>query len=136
MATITEADTRLADARSEQLLRRTPTASAAFYDKERGRVVVRLSTGLELMFAPSDAQGLERAGPADLETIEISPTGLGLHFPTIDADLYLPGLLAGLFGSESWMAERSGEKGKVRDEKAAARESATDGGPPKKAAAL
>ena len=24
--------------------------------------------------------------------IEISPSGLGLHFPAIDADIYLPGL--------------------------------------------
>ena len=44
-------------------------------------------------------EGLNHARPAELAEIEISPTGLGLHFPTLDADLYIPSLLAGVFGS-------------------------------------
>jgi hypothetical protein len=39
-----------------------------------------------------------------LSKIEISPSGLGLHFPAIDADLYLPALLDGFLGSRRWMA--------------------------------
>jgi hypothetical protein len=38
--------------------------------------------------------------------IEVSPLGLGLYLPKIDADLYLPPLLQGLLGSRDWMAER------------------------------
>jgi hypothetical protein len=30
---------------------------------------------------------LEAAKPADLDVIEISPSGLGLHFSKLDADL-------------------------------------------------
>jgi len=84
--------------------KRGPTALAAQYDRRTGRVLVRLSTGLDLGFAPRDVQGLEKARPADLASIEISPSGLGLHFPSLDADLYLPALLEGFRGSKKWMA--------------------------------
>ncbi len=100
---ITEDDVRQAEARMEARRQRTPAATAAHYDRGRGRVVIRLSTGLEVMFAPNDAQGLAGAKPDQLNPIEISPTGLGLHFPKLDADVYLPGLLEGLRGSKSWM---------------------------------
>jgi Protein of unknown function (DUF2442) len=103
---ITDEDLRRAEAEMDRLVQAGPMAIEARYDRGRGRVVVRLSTGLELAFAPRDAQGLERATAADLETVEISPSGLGLHFPKLDADLYLPALLEGRFGSEEWMAAR------------------------------
>ena len=73
--------------------------------------VVELSNGVELAFRPSDAQGLEKATPAELAEIEISPAGLGLHFPKLDADFYVPGLLAGQLGSKAWMAARLGREG-------------------------
>jgi hypothetical protein len=47
---------------------------------------------------------LEKATPAQLEPIEISPSGFGIHFPKLDADLYLPALLEGFLGSRKWMA--------------------------------
>ncbi|HET7879913.1 MAG TPA: DUF2442 domain-containing protein [Acetobacteraceae bacterium] len=83
----------------------TATAVAARYDRRIGRVVIQLSSGLEVAFSPRDAQGLESAKPSDLNVVEVSPSGLGLHFPKIDADLYLPTLLRGLLGSREWMAE-------------------------------
>lgn len=63
-----------------------------------------------------DAQGLEEARSAQLADIEISPSGLGLHFPQLDADLYLPALLHGLLGSRQWMAQAmtSGKSTKSR----------------------
>jgi hypothetical protein len=88
-----------------------PTAVGARYDRRLGRVFVSLSTGLDLAFPPRNVQGLEEAKPADLSVIEISPSGLGLHFPKIDADLCLPPLLAGFFGSKRWMASRLGRLG-------------------------
>jgi hypothetical protein len=46
-----------------------------------------------------------------LDPIEISPSGFGIHFPKLDADLYLPALLEGLLGSRAWMAARLGARG-------------------------
>ena len=87
-----------ANERARHRLARTPTITAARYDKRMGRLVIDLSSGLSLTFRPQDAQGFEKAKPAQLTKIEISPSGLGLHFPAIDADVYLPGLLAARLG--------------------------------------
>jgi hypothetical protein len=70
-----------------------PAAVAARYDRARARVVIELSTGYEVAFAPRRAQGLEHAKPCDLGVIEISPSGFGLHFPKLDGDMWLPALL-------------------------------------------
>jgi len=99
-------------------------------------VVIELSTGYEVAFPPRGAQGLERAKPADLDVIEISPSGFGLHFPKLDADLWLPALLEGVFGSRRWMAALLGARGGRAKSKAkarAARVNGKRGGRPRKA---
>ena len=117
---------------------KTPTAPAARYDRRIGRLVIDLSTGLSIAFKPHDAQGLETAKPEQLTKIEISPSGLGLHFPAIDADIYLPGLLEGFLGSRSWMAAQLGKAGgsaTSRAKTAAVRANGKLGGRPRKARA-
>jgi hypothetical protein len=84
-----------ANKRAKARLSKTPTATSAHYDRPTGQLVIDLSSHLSIMFRPQDAQGLERAKPEQLSKIEISPSGLGLHFPAIDADIYLPTLLEG-----------------------------------------
>lgn len=128
-----------ANARATARLSTCPTAVTARYDRRIGRVVVVLSSGLEIAFKPHDAQGLESARPAQLAGIEISPSGLGLHFPELDADLYLPALLEGFLGSRQWMASAMGKAGgqKTTDPKAAAaRANGRLGGRPRKTRAL
>jgi len=112
-----------------------PAAVAARYDAARDRVVIALSTGDELAFAPRRAQGLETAKPSDLDVIEISPSGFGLHFPKLDADVWLPSLLDGVFGSRRWIAARlgaSGGKAKSKAKARAARANGKLGGRPRK----
>jgi hypothetical protein len=126
-----------ADARAARRRALGPTAVAARYDRRSGRVVVGLSSGIDVMFSPQNAQGLEGAKPAQLGTIEISPSGLGLHFPKLDADLYLPALLDGWLGSKRWTAARMGERGgRARSEakRNASRENGKLGGRPRKLA--
>lgn len=94
-----------------QALRQHGHAIAARYDRRRARVVVSLNTGVELAFPPVLAEGLADASPGDLAKIEITPSGLGLHWPKLDADLYVPGLLAGAFGGKHWMATQLGAAG-------------------------
>jgi len=96
-----------ANERAAARLGRTATVAAAHYDRRTGRVVIDLSSGLSIAFKPQDAQGFEHAKPEQLRKIEISPSGLGLHFPVIDADIYLPALLDGFLGSRRWMAAGS-----------------------------
>lgn len=124
-----------ANARAAQRLATNPTAVTARYDRRVGRIVIALSSGLEIAFRPHDAQGLERARPAQLAEIEISPSGLGLHFPKLDADLYLPALLEGFLGSRRWMASamgKAGGKAATEQKISAARANGLLGGRPRK----
>ena len=112
-----------------------PRAVSACYDRENGRVVIRLSSNLDLSFSPNDAQGLEKATPSQLDQIEISPSGLGIHFPKLDADLYLPAILQGFLGSRKWMASRLGQAGgesRSAAKRAASRANGKLGGRPRR----
>jgi hypothetical protein len=117
----------LATKRAEHRRANEPAAVAARYDRGRDRVIIELSTGYEVAFAPRRAQGLERAKRSDLAAIEISPSGFGLHFPKLDADLWLPALLEGVFGSRRWMAARLGARGGKARSKAKARAARANG---------
>lgn len=105
MAELTREQWEAAKARGDERLR-GPRAVSARYDAGRGRVIVRLTTGIEIGFAPHDAEGLQHATRDDLAVIEVDALGLGVHFPRLDADFYVPALLEGVLGSERWMAAR------------------------------
>lgn len=112
-----------------------PRAKSARYDRRLGRVIVRLDNEIDLTFPPRLAEGLEAATPSDLGTIEISPSGLGLHWPRLDADLYLPALIEGVFGSRRWMAAmmgRTGGRARTEAKAVAARANGQRGGRPRK----
>lgn len=136
MAELTTEQFKAAEARGEVLLR-GPRAESAHYDAERDRVIVRLVTGVEIGFAPRDAQGLQDASGEDLAVIEVEPFGLGIHFPRLDADFSVPGLLQGMLGSRSWMAAQLGAAGgraRSTAKAAASRANGKRGGRPRKAA--
>jgi hypothetical protein len=126
-----------ASQRAGELKAFIPKVVSARYDRQRGRIVIKLRPDLELSFPPGDAEGLERAKPSQLAQIEISPSGFGLHFPKLDADIYVPGLLEGLLGSRKWMAARLGQAGgrsRSRAKQAASKTNGRLGGRPKKVA--
>lgn len=126
----------LANRRAAALRQSFPRAISARYDRARRRIVIQLSSHLDISFSPRLAQGLQHATPAKLRDIEITPSGFGIHFPKLDADLYLPALLEGFFGSKQWMASRLGQLGgrsKSRAKRAASqRNGALGGRPPKR----
>lgn len=126
----------LANRRAKDLQASMPRAVSAHYDRKSGRIVIDLSSKLLVSFSPRDAQELENARPSQLDEIEISPSGFGIHFPKLDADLYVPGLLEGFLGSKKWMASRLGQVGgqsRSRAKRAASRGNGRLGGRPKKA---
>lgn len=126
-----EAANRRADAKKAAF----PAAISVRYDRRVARVVITLASGLELAFSPKHVQGLENAHPADLAEAEITPSGLGIHFPRLDADLYIPALLEGFLGSRRWMAAEIGKIGgaaSTEAKAAAARRNGKLGGRPRK----
>ena len=64
---------------------------------------------------------------SQLAQVEILGAGYGLHWEALDADLSIPGLLAGLFGTRAHMARMAGLVKSPR-KAAAARENGAKGG--------
>ena len=80
-----------------------PRAKSARYDKRSRRIIVDLKNGSRFMFPPELAQGLAAADDRALSNIHISPSGVGLSWPDLDADFSLSSLMAGVFGTREWM---------------------------------
>lgn len=132
---MTDEEIEQANQRGLTLKATHPAILSVRYDRRVARIVIALASGLEIAFSPKHAQGLEHGHPADFADAEISPSGLGIHFPHLDADIYLPGLLEGFLGSKSWMAAQNGKLGGVKSSHAkivASRENGKLGGRPKK----
>lgn len=69
-----------------------PPAVSVEYDTELSRLAITLDNGLIFTVPPSSIKGIEKARIEDLLAPEISPSGDGIHFPTIDVDLYIPAM--------------------------------------------
>jgi hypothetical protein len=133
---ISDEEFAAANARAEEL-RRGGYAVAARYDARRRRLVVDLSSGVELAVPVRLIEGLADADQAGLSEIEITPAGLGLHWPRLDADVYVPALMQGVLGSKRWMAAQLGAAGGAAAtpaKAAAARRNGRKGGRPRKQA--
>jgi hypothetical protein len=81
-----------------------PRAETACYDRDSGRIVIHLQHGAIFSFLAELGQGLAGASPDDLAAVEVTPSGTGLHWETLDADLSVPALLNGIYGNAAWMA--------------------------------
>lgn len=112
-----------------------PRAIKAWYDVSSQRVFIELMNGVVMGFPPQLLQGLESATPEQLAEVEVSPAGYGLHWECLDADLAVPQLVAGLFGTTAWMKElgRSGGRSTSVLKAKASRENGKRGGRPRKA---
>jgi hypothetical protein len=106
------------------------------YNVRSSCLEIKLNTMIEIRFPAALIEGLSEAATKDLRDIEITPSGLGLHWPRLDVDLYIPSLIQGKFGSKSWMAKQLGVLGGKRKSEAktkSSRENGRKGGRPKQA---
>lgn len=131
MAEPTREEIERAAAAGRQAARTEARALAARYDAANRRIVVELTSGATFAFPPDLAEGLAGASAAALGEVEVLGDGYGLHWESLDVDFTVPGLLAGIFGTRSWMARQAGRA--TSDAKAAAaRANGRKGGRPKK----
>jgi hypothetical protein len=133
MAELTDAEIDAALARGKTARATEPRAAKAHYDRKLGRVIVELTNGCTFAFPARLAQGLEAATDDQLAAVEILGHGYGLHWEALDADISIPGLLAGIFGTKAHMARLAGRT-KSPAKAAAARANGAKGGRPRKAA--
>jgi hypothetical protein len=133
MVDITDAALDAAEERGRIALQTEPRAASARYDRRRKQIDVMLTNGCSFAFPPRMAQGLEDASDDQLAALKILGQGYGLHWEALDVDLSIPGLLAGIFGTRSYMARRAGQA--TSPAKAtAARANGAKGGRPRKSA--
>jgi hypothetical protein len=99
-------------------------------------VEVELSNGCTLAFPARQVQGLQAATEEDLARVKPLGVGLALEWETLDVQVTLAGLMAGVFGTERYMAELARRAGRTRSaaKAAAARINGSKGGRPKTAA--
>ena len=137
MAHLTDAEFTAAEAHGKATLETEPRATSARYDRKTGRVTVDLVNGCTYMFPTQLVQELSEASPDALEAVEVDGVGFNLHWPKLDADLYVPALVAGVFGTRDWMNKalaRQAGRATSAAKSAAARANGTKGGRPRKQA--
>jgi hypothetical protein len=124
-----------AEARGRAVAEKESRAATARYDAASGRVVIELVNGCIYAFPAHLVQDLQGATDADLGTIVVDGFGLNLHWPALEVDLYVPALVAGIFGTRGWMTrELAGIAGRKTSpaKAAAARSNGLKGGRPRK----
>jgi hypothetical protein len=131
MVDLGEAQFAAAEERGRIAAQTEPRAASARYDRRRGRMVIALTNGCSFTFPARLAQGLEHASDEQIAAFEILGEGYGLHWESLDVDLSIPGLLAGLFGTRSYMARHAGQA-RSPAKAAAARANGAKGGRPRK----
>ena len=131
MRDLTDAEIDAAIERGARLHETEPLAVSARYDARRKRLIVELYNGCIFIFPVRLAQDLCEASDDDIAEVEVLGVGTGLHWEKLDIDLSVKGLLSGIFGTKSWMAQLGG-RSKSPAKSAAARENGKKGGRPKK----
>ena len=79
-----------------------PRATAARFDRRRGKVIVSLDTGIDFAFDPKRVHGLQDAAADDFIGVTVEGVGSTLHFPRLDADYTVSRLLEGFLGPLDW----------------------------------
>lgn len=97
-------------------------------------LILKLNDGHRHVIPREDLQGLQSATKEQIERVEILGSGTGLHWPELDVDFYVPGLLRGVYGTKKWMAAIGRSGGSVRSaaKKRAARANGLKGGRPRR----
>jgi len=132
-----EAELDRAEAEGRVVVETEPRAIAARFDPATKRVLVDLANGCSYAVPADLIQELKGASAEDLAAIEVDGAGFNLHFPALDADLFVPALVAGLFGTSEWMKRalaRQAGRAKSPAKSAAARANGAKGGRPRKIA--
>jgi hypothetical protein len=120
-------------ARAQQFEFNDPRVIRVQYEAKEDLVSLFFADGIRISIPRMQLQGLERANQSQLSRIEIVGNGTGLHWPMLDVDHYVLGLLEHRFGTKRWMNEigRRGGLMKSAAKTKAARRNGLKGGRPR-----
>jgi hypothetical protein len=107
---------------------------AAQYEPKSDVLLVAFRGGGSMMIPRAVVPGLEDQPAAAVARVVVSPAGDALLWPSIDADVYVPGLVERAFGNRLFAAAagRRGGRRITKAKAAAARRNGAKGGRPKK----
>jgi hypothetical protein len=107
---------------------------SARYDSDADAIDLRFGGGGSMSIPRKLVPGLEKASQAKSESIVISPAGDALSWPSIDVDVYVPGLVERAFGARLFAAAtgRRGGRRRSKAKAAAAKANGAKGGRPNK----
>ena len=106
----------------------------ARYDATRDAIDLGFRSGGVITISRQVVPGLDAVPTAALDMISVSPAGDALSWPSLDVDVYIPGLVERAFGTRLF-ARATGQRGGRRRSKAktaAARTNGAQGGRPRK----
>lgn len=108
----------------------------AHYDRASDAVLLTFRGGGSMTIPRRVIPGLEGQSASALEAMTVSPAGDALLWPSLDADVYVPGLVERAFGNQLFAAAagRRGGQQRTKAKMAAARRNGAKGGRPRKPA--
>lgn len=83
----------------------SPTVVEAKYHAPTEMVIMIMSSGRRIGIPREEVQGLKTAPRSKVAEVEIENFGTALHWPQLDLDLSVEGLLKGVTGTRRWMRE-------------------------------
>jgi hypothetical protein len=106
----------------------------ARYDPEKALIELEFAGGSSMTIPRNVVPELERASASKMESIVVSPAGDALSWPSLDVDVYVPGLVERAFGTRLFAAAtgRRGGRRRSKAKAAAAKANGAKGGRPRK----
>ena len=106
----------------------------ARYDSENDLIELEFAGGSSMTIPRNVVPELERASGSKMESIVVSPAGDALSWPSLDVDVYVPGLVERAFGTRLFAAAtgRRGGRRRSKAKAAAAKANGAKGGRPRK----
>jgi hypothetical protein len=106
----------------------------ARYDSDVDAIELAFKGGGSMSIPRAIVPGLERASASKLQSVRVSPAGDALSWPSLDVDVYVPGLVERAFGTRLFAAStgRRGGRRRSKAKSAAAKANGAKGGRPRK----
>jgi hypothetical protein len=106
----------------------------AWYDSGADAIELAFKGGGSMTIPRGVVPGLERTSASKLGAVVVSPAGDALSWPSLDLDVYVPGLVERAFGTRLFAAStgRRGGRRRSKAKAAAAKANGAKGGRPRK----
>ena len=135
-AVVRAVDEHLASATAAGRTRRVrgELAASVTYDARSARLRIELASGVGVSIPVAKIEGLASVPASVIRSVRLQGDGYGLYWPSLDLDLAVPELVAGCFGSRTWMSALARQGGKMSSpaKRRAARANGKLGGRPRK----